>query len=162
MKIIRGRLKPQAGTTYEFISVKSRIKHLIEKSRGDNFDFVIEIDGRKAVKSFGPDHLTPELIGQEVPIISEDIMAKFNEDGTIDIVESIKESLPRKNSIDQLKKVRKASKKTDIGDKIGNWGTNPIDTGVESYEDFEKKNKGFIPGWNLKHLKSPFKTKSKK
>ena len=83
MKIIRGRLKPQPGTTYEFISVKSRIKALIEKTKGDNFDFVIDDGGRKSVMSFGPDHLNSSLIGKEIPIISNDTVAKFNEDGTI-------------------------------------------------------------------------------
>jgi hypothetical protein len=39
---------------------------------------------------------------------------------------------------------------------------NPIDSGIESYEDFEKHNKKFIPSWNLKHLLSPFSGESKK
>ena len=43
---------------------------------------------------------------------------------------------------------------------------NPVDTGIESYEDYEKHNKKFIPSWNLKHLLSPFsgegKSKNKK
>jgi hypothetical protein len=75
-------------------------------------------------------------------------------------------ALPRKKTIDQLKRIRKLSKSTDIGDRVPNlkkqganihYYQNPIDTGIESYEDFEKKNKSFIPGWNLKHLTSPFK-----
>ena len=33
---------------------------------------------------------------------------------------------------------------------------NPIDSGVESYEDFQRKNKTFIPSWNLRHLLSPY------
>lgn len=75
----------------------------------------------------------------------------------------INESLPRENSVKQLKRVMKASEKTDIGNRIdmngGNlhFDHNPIKKGIESYEDFEKKNKSFIPGWNLKHLLSPFK-----
>jgi hypothetical protein len=75
-------------------------------------------------------------------------------------------ALPRKKTIDQLKRIRKLSKSTDIGDRVPDlkkqganihYYQNPIDTGIESYEDFEKKNKSFIPGWNLKHLTSPFK-----
>lgn len=169
MKIIRGRLKPQSGSTYEFISVKSRIKSLIQKARGDNFDFVIDDGGRKSVMSFGPEHLSPTLIGKEIPIISDDTVAKFNEDGTIDIVDSLKEeALPRKETVDQLKKIRKVTKGIDIGDRVSkmykqgsniHYIQNPIDSGIESYEDFEKKNKKFIPSWNLKHLTSPFRGK---
>jgi len=60
---------------------------------------------------------------------------------------SVLESLPRKKSIDQLKMVRKISKGIDIGDRIPKikddvsnleYIRNPIDTGIESYEDFQK------------------------
>lgn len=181
MKIIRGRLKPQPGTTYEFISVKSRIKALIEKARGDNFDFVIDDGVKTSVVSFGPEYKNKNLIGKEVPIIgghpaapppdgvSNDTVARFNEDGTIDIVGSLKEeALPRKETVEQLKKIRKATKGIDIGDRVSkmykqgsniHYIQNPIDSGIESYEDFEKKNKQFIPSWNLKHLTSPFRGK---
>lgn len=76
---------------------------------------------------------------------------------------NISESLPRQKSIDQLKKVMKASEKTDIGNRTGleggnlHFSRNPIKSGIESYEEFEKKNKGFISGWNFKNLISPFK-----
>jgi hypothetical protein len=75
-------------------------------------------------------------------------------------------ALPRESSVKQLKKLRKLTKGIDIGDRVPNlkkqganihYFQNPIDTGIESYEDFEKKNKGFIPGWNFKNLISPFK-----
>jgi len=61
--------------------------------------------------------------------------------------EFITESLPRKSSVDQLKKLRKLTKGIDIGDRIADMSKksanihyiqNPIDTGIESYEDFEK------------------------
>lgn len=93
---------------------------------------------------------------------------KFNE------FDAINEALPRKHSVDQLKRVMKMSAKTDIGNRISDMNKqganihyiqNPIETGIESYEDFEKHNKSFIPSWNLKHLLSPFKqgnTKKKK
>jgi hypothetical protein len=67
----------------------------------------------------------------------------------------INESLPRENSVKQLKRVMKLSKSTDIGNKMKTDGANlafsrnPIDTGIESYEDFEKSNKKFKPNWNL-------------
>ncbi len=167
MNIIRGRLKPLSGSTYEFISVKSRIRHMIEKNPNENFDFVIDDGGRKAIKSFGPDNLNSELIGKEISIISNDVIAKFNEDGSIDIIQELKEeALPRASTVNQLKKLRKLTKGIDIGDRISKMNKqgsnihyihNPIDTGIESYEDFEKHNKKFIPGWNMRHLKSPFK-----
>jgi hypothetical protein len=79
--------------------------------------------------------------------------------------EEIFESLPRQQTVDQLKKLRKLTKGIDIGDRISDMNKqganiqyiqNPIDTGVESYEDYQKHNKKFIPSWNLKHLTSPF------
>jgi hypothetical protein len=77
-------------------------------------------------------------------------------------IKKFNESLPNKSSIDQLNKVRKISKGIDIGDKISDMNKqganisyihNPIDTGIESYEDFEKKNKKFNSSWNIKGSK---------
>lgn len=97
-----------------------------------------------------------------------------------DVVESMKylkrfseinESLPRQHTVDQLKRLRKLTKGTDIGDRISDMNKeganiqyiqNPIDTGIESYEDYEKANKKFIPSWNLKHLSGPFGGKKNK
>lgn len=82
----------------------------------------------------------------------------------------VNESLPRQQSVDQLKRVMKQSAKTDIGNRISDMNKqganidyirNPIDSGIESYEDFEKHNKKFVPSWNLKHLLSPFSSKNK-
>lgn len=77
------------------------------------------------------------------------------------------ESLPNQKTVDQLKMVAKLSKKTDIGNRLPNengsnmrYIRNPIDN-LESREDYDKHNKKFIPSWNLKHLLSPFKGKSK-
>lgn len=84
---------------------------------------------------------------------------RFNE------FEPINEGLPQQHSVDQWKALRKACKGIDIGDRISDMGKqganlayirNPIDSGIESYQDFEKHNKKFIPSWNLKHLMSPF------
>lgn len=60
--------------------------------------------------------------------------------------EFIVESLPRQQSVDQLERVRKLSKSTDIGDKTIETGanllnhSNPIDDGIESYEYYMKHN----------------------
>ena len=165
MRIVRARLKPIGGTS-EFISIKGKIKSLIEKNKEDIFNFVIEDGGVKTVKEFGPDNINPDLVGKQIAIVDEVYFAQFNEDGTIDVVTGTnEEALPRQHTVDQLKKVMKVSAKTDIGNRISDMNKqganidyiqNPIDSGIESYEDYERHNKKFVPSWNLKHLLSPF------
>jgi hypothetical protein len=67
------------------------------------------------------------------------------------------ECLPNEKSIKQLEMVAKLSKKTDIGNRISDmnkeganihWIQNPIDTGIESREDYENNNRK-----KMKHLK---------
>ena len=62
----------------------------------------------------------------------------------------IEGALPRESTVKQLKKLRKLSKGTDIGDKISDMNKqganiqyiqNPIDIGIESYEDYMKSNR---------------------
>ena len=59
-------------------------------------------------------------------------------------------ALPRQSTVNQLKKLRKITKGVDIGDKISDMNKqganiqyiqNPIDTGIESYEDYTKEAK---------------------
>lgn len=85
--------------------------------------------------------------------------------------EQVNESLPRQRSVDQLKRVMKLSDKTDIGNRISDMNKqganiqyirNPIKTGIESFEDFESKNKKFISSWNAMGLINPYKNKSNK
>jgi len=172
MRIIRARLKPFGGSS-EFVSIKGRIKGLIERNKGDVFNFVIDDGGIKSVKEFGPDYIDPELVGKTIIILDGPYYAIFNEDGIIDIteIEAIDESLPRQHTVDQLKKLRKLTKGIDIGDRISDlnkqganisYYRNAIDSGIESYEDFEKSNKKFIPSWNLKNLMSPYSNKIKR
>jgi hypothetical protein len=170
MKIIRARLKPMGGAT-EFISVKGRIKALILNNPGDTFDFVVDDNGVKSVKQFGTDNINPDLVGKEIPIIDDSTVAVFTKDGIVDAIDTVKEgALPQKHSVDQLKKIRTVAKGTDIGDRVNSiynknaniqYARNPIDTGIESYDDYQKKNKSFIPNWNLKHLVSPFRNDNK-
>lgn len=164
MRIIRARLKPYGKAT-EFISIKGRIKSLILKNIGDEFNFVIEDNNRKSVVEFGPENLNKDLLGKKIQIIDNTLYAYFKEDGTIEILDSANEgALPRKETVDQLNKIRKSTKGIDIGDRISDMNKqganiqyikNPIDTGIESYEDFEKRNRKFVPSWNLKHI-DPF------
>lgn len=78
----------------------------------------------------------------------------------------IEESVIQQKSLDQLEMVRKMSKDTDIGDRISDMNDeganihymhNPIDNGIETYQDYEANNKSFIVGWNAKNLTDPFK-----
>jgi hypothetical protein len=113
--------------------------------------------------------VTPDNIESEFDKIleSKDFLTNI----TLNFVKidvDINESLPNKQSIDQLKKVMKASRKTDIGYKISDMSKqganidyiqNPINTGIESYEDYIKKNKNYVSSWNFKNLSSPFSNK---
>jgi hypothetical protein len=154
---------------------------MINSNSSQSFDFKIElpIGGRvtSAVKSFGPDFIGTDdfemLKGKILPVTGNRRVVtfglKFNEDGTVNVVTtdeipSNEGALPRQSTVDQLNKLRKATKSTTIDDRVtkmkgANLGYegNVVDKGIESYEDFQKKNKSFIPGWNLKYLKSPFK-----
>jgi len=65
-------------------------------------------------------------------------------------IELTKESLPRESTVNQLKKIKRKMDKEiggDIGDKISDMNKqganimfirNPIKTGIESYENYEK------------------------
>jgi hypothetical protein len=81
------------------------------------------------------------------------------------------ESLPRENSVKQLKRVMAMSAKTDIGNRVSDMNKqganiqyiqNPIDTGIESYDDYEKHNKKFVSSWNIKGMLGPFKGEDNK
>jgi len=89
--IIRARPKPLGGPT-EFISVQNRIKSMLVKHGDDNFDFVIDEGGKKTVKSFGVDFVNPDLVGQTISVINDVLKVKFNENGTIEILEGVTES----------------------------------------------------------------------
>ena len=56
-------------------------------------------------------------------------------------------ALPRKQTVNQWKRLRKLTKGTDIGDKISDMNKqganiqyihNPVDTDIESYEDYQR------------------------
>ena len=90
---------------------------------------------------------------------------KFNE------FEVTNEALPNQHTVDQLKRVMKQSAKTDIGNRISDMNKqgsniqyieNPIETGIESREDYDKHNKKFVSSWNLKGMLGPFKGEDNK
>ena len=83
----------------------------------------------------------------------------------------LNESLPREQTVKQWEKLRKLTKGVDIGDRISDMNKqganiqyiqNPIDTGIESYEDYEEHNKKFVSSWNLKGMLGPFKGENNK
>ena len=85
--------------------------------------------------------------------------------------EMTNEALPNKKTVDQLKKVMKMSAKTDIGNRISDMNKqganihymqNPIETGIESREDYDEHNKKFVSSWNLKGMLGPFKGEDNK
>lgn len=65
----------------------------------------------------------------------------------------ISESLPQQTTVDQLKRIKSTMNKEiggDIGDKISDMNKqganidfirNPIQTGIESYQDWERSNR---------------------
>lgn len=90
---------------------------------------------------------------------------RFNE------FEMTNEALPNEKTVNQLKKVMKISAKTDIGNRISDMNKqganiqyiqNPIESGIESREDYDKHNKKFISSWNAKGLINPFKGEDNK
>jgi hypothetical protein len=85
--------------------------------------------------------------------------------------EMTNEALPNQKTVDQLKKVMKMSARTDIGNRISDMNKqganihyiqNPIETGIESKEDYDKHNKKFVSSWNLKGMLGPFKGEDNK
>lgn len=64
--------------------------------------------------------------------------------------ELVEGALPRQSTVNQLKRLRKITKGVDIGDRISDMNKqganiqyiqNPIDTGIESYEDYMSHSK---------------------
>jgi hypothetical protein len=85
--------------------------------------------------------------------------------------EMTNEALPNQKSVDQLKRVMKMSARTDIGNRISDMNKqganihyiqNPIETGIESREDYDEHNKKFVSSWNLKGMLGPFKGEDNK
>ena len=169
-RIVSVRRTPYQGSAREEFfrgvesTVKRKIINLINNEPDLEYDILIDEDGKKYIKK------SSELVGQEINLIDDKTVIKF-EDGNIIIEDVVSEgALPQQRTVDQLKKLRKATKSVDIGDKISDMNKqganiqyihNPVDTGVESQQDFEKHNKQFQPGWNVKHIQ-PFKTFKKK
>ncbi len=118
------------------------------------YDFYIidDSDNKSKVKT------SIDLEGEIAGVIDEQTQLDFsrNEDGDIIISEinsTNEEALPQESTVKQLKKIKKTINKEiggDIGDKISDMNKqganiqyirNPIKSGIESYQDFERKNR---------------------
>lgn len=140
-------------------------QYLMENTKEMFSDFV------KFLTNYGYDVDVEVLRGSIDNIFRKALGKLYKEGGVIDYkTGKLNEGLPQQQTVDQLKKLRKMTKGTDIGDRISDltkqganiqYAQNPIDTGIESYQDYEKHNKKFVPSWNLKHLISPFRGESK-
>lgn len=168
MKIIIGIRKsaPKGGKVEQFEMlrsgtgnanvIKNKVLRAIESDSDGNYkgtdepvyDFYITDGSRKSVtNSFA-------LAGEIVGVIDDKTLIEFNMDENGDVKISKvqatnEESLPQESTVKQLEKIRKISKNTDIGDKISDMNKeganiqyiqNPIDKGIQSIQDYWKKN----------------------
>lgn len=141
-------------------TVQTKILNIIADDPTQDYDFLIDDNGDKYVQT------AKDLLGEVVNIIDDNYIAEIigDENELMILVSTNEGALPQEYNIDQLNRVRKLSKGTDIGDRISDmegsnlhYMRNPIDTGIESIQDYNKDNKNFEPNWNLKRLK-PFKS----
>lgn len=167
LQIYGARLKPQGKNT-EYITLESKIKSLFikDENKGDSFQVLLIDDKKnKFVKTYSPYDINKDLLNKTLPIVNiykntpnhnVKYYAKFNDDGTIDVLDNkekvLHECMINQSSLDQLKKVADISKKTDIGiktkkeyDKKANifFYNNPLtdkDIHVETYDEYVKKN----------------------
>lgn len=140
-------------------TVRTKVVNLLERNPGSEFDFLVDDDGQKSVMSAG------QLLGEVVNVVDDTCLAEFVEDEKGEIVVNIslfEGALPREGTVRQLKELRRKTRGIDIGDRISDmskqganisYTRNPIDTGIQSMEDYWRSNKKFVPN---KHLK-PFR-----
>lgn len=141
-------------------TIRKKIIDLVENNPGAEFDFYVDEDGEKSIK------YASDLVGEVVNIVDDQCIATFEEtvdengEPLIEILFTIFEgALPSEKTVQQLKSLRKMTKGMDIGDKISDMSKqganisyirNPIDTGIESRENYEATNKKFKPNQNTK------------
>ncbi len=79
---------------------------------------------------------------------------------SIGMIENTSEALLNQHSLDQLKKLRSATKGYDIGDRIDKmkgtnliWQRNAVDYPIETFEEYHKKNQSFKINQNVANFK---------
>ena len=128
---------------------RDKIINIIQKNVDGKFQLLVDEDGDQSTV------YSDALIGEVVNIVDDTCIAEFLEGEDVSVFEG---ALPREETVKQLKKLRKLTKGVDIGDKISDltkqganisYIRNPVDTGIESIEDYWKKNKKFKSNKNL-------------
>ena len=127
---------------------KSYTSDLFEKIKS-NIEDVVLVD--RDNNEISLKDLVGEIISFEERLFSveneEDIIKLFEIKENIDIFEG---ALPQESTVKQLEKIRKKTKKVTIDDKVASMSKkganlqyyrNPIDSGIESYQDFERNNR---------------------
>lgn len=135
-KILRAKISYQN----QFETIRRKIINMITEMPDDDFVFVVDDNGdKRSVHS-------NTLVGQTLQIQESPVTVTVQENGVF--VDEVKESLIRQSSLEQLKKVCKQSKKTDIGQKLkiskmGNLlsDKNVLDGKVDTYEEYMSKSK---------------------
>lgn len=127
---------------------KSYTSDLFEKIKS-NIEDVVLVD--RDYNEIYLEDLVGEIISFEEKLFSveneENVIKLFEIKENIDIFEG---ALPQESTVKQLEKIRKKTKKVTIDDKVASMSKkganlqyyrNPIDTGIESYQDFERNNR---------------------
>jgi hypothetical protein len=179
---IRGEMVPETIIVKEETADKTNFITIVGSKIG-------EVNGKGLISLWTtyPDFKDGRIEGKEIPMnrnefgqngfyfkasreFYEKIPTTYNENYKLKHLKAF-ESLPRQQTVDQWNKLRKMTKGVDIGDRISDMNKqganiqyiqNPVDSGIESYEDFEKHNKKFVSSWNLKGKLSPFAGEDKK
>lgn len=131
------KLDGKSYTSDLFEKIKSNIEDVVLVDRDDNEIYLEDLVG--------------EIISFEEKLFSveneENVIKLFEIKENIDIFEG---ALPQESTVKQLEKIRKKTKKVTIDDKVASMSKkganlqyyrNPIDTGIESYQDFERNNR---------------------
>ena len=132
--------------SYEIIN--DNISMVIDYLDNSGFDTKIQIKRyNKIIDDISYDEVS-KLLNNKVEIGW--IKLEFIMRGVRMWLNNVYESLPRENSVKQLERIMKLSSKTDIGNRISDMNKeganieyiqNPIDNGIESFEDYEKNKK---------------------
>ena len=162
-------IKPGTGNTN---IIRNKILRAMENEPDGNYDgtndpvydfYIIDGTRKSVTNSF-------DLAGEIVGVTDDKTLIEFNldVDGSVKIskIETTnEEQLPQESTVKQLEKIRKQTKSVTIDDEVSKmskqganiqYARNPIDTGIESYQDYERNNKNFDKKHTFKRIK-PFK-----
>ena len=138
-------------------TIRKRILKELKKEPYGNYEdtdepiydfYVIDETGKKKLYN------SLNILNQDIAIIDDTTIINIKKEGNyryfINFVSGLNESLPQESSVKQLKDLRRKTKSVTIDDKVPDakmklpnryYLRNPIDTGVESFQDYLKSNK---------------------